>query len=74
MRILSMSSSCQAGKTAIVGHVLKLMQEIRAAVGGRTTFFFGKALRAPEWIRYDAGLFGRDDKRRKTSQQRFAGA
>jgi hypothetical protein len=69
-----MSSSCQAGKAAIVEHVYKLMQEISEAMGGRTTFFFVKALRAPEWIGYDAGLFGRDDKRRKTSQQRFAGA
>jgi hypothetical protein len=38
------------------------------------SLFSAKPLRATEGIRYDAGLFGRDDKRRRASKKRYAGA
>jgi hypothetical protein len=42
--------------------------------GRACCFFSGKPLRASEGIGYDAGLFGRDDKRLETASMQDAGA
>jgi hypothetical protein len=81
-----MSTYWQVLKGAIFKHVHVLMQEINK--GGNCVFttlltetgmqafhfFRVKPLRATKGIRYDAHLFGRDDKRWKTSRKRYAGA
>jgi hypothetical protein len=56
-----------AWKSAIVEHVYLPVQEIALTIRAVTTpacsLFSEKPLRASKWIRYDSGLFGRDDKR-----------
>jgi hypothetical protein len=75
MRIVIDVYILPAWKGAIVKDVYKLMQEVRAPADGHTTHSFsGKPLRASEGIRYDAGLFGRGDKRSRTIFDAEAGA
>jgi hypothetical protein len=73
-----------ACKSNIVEHVYILMQEITATMYVLTTpgarampcsLFSENPLRVFQWIRYDSGLFGRDDKRqRDINELRVPGA